>query len=203
MCFGCSIPLSSQSISFDLPCEDRVWDLGMNGLLEGLSTSSDSRVQLRKVLFELFSKDMVNTCNLLQNLSNFSRVILVCAVFETVIHAKSSPLSYNSFEDYKNGNLSATNTRDPLIEALRNCHMLWPAQLHDYWDGSASSYPELEGAMLLQFAIIQINRLNNASYSESLYSREAVIAATEVFCSIAKSGFDEVRCNHTEYQSTG
>lgn len=148
------------------------------------------------MLHGLFANTPNATPNL-QSLSNFGKEILVCAVLETMVHAKSSPLSYSSFEDYKDGNLSALNTREPLLKAMGICRVLWPAQLHDYYDKSAPSHPEIESTVMLLFAVMQINQTNDAPRGSC--SREAVVAATEVFCSIAKSGFREVsiRNSHT------
>ena len=128
----------------------------------------------------------------LQNLSSFSKDILVCGLLEAIINARSSPLSYSSSEDYENGNFSAAGTRGPLLQAAELCRMLWPGRLHDYWDKLAPSHPELEGAVNLRLAILQLNRVSGVARGSSSYSREAAVAATEVFCSIARSGFHEV-----------
>lgn len=191
ICYGHTIPLSSQSIIFDLPCEDGIWALDEQEFTERLLIFPDTRVSFWQALHGLFTNTATTTSDL-QSLSSFGKEALVCAVLETVIHAKSSPLSYSSFDDYKNGNASRLNARGPLLKAMGLCRMLWPAQLHKYWDKSAPSHPELESTVLLQFAVMQLNRANGASRSQSLYSRESVVAATEIFCSIAKAGFHEV-----------
>lgn len=138
----------------------------------------------------LFTSTPAATCNL-QNLSSFGKEILVCAVLETTANAKISPLSYSSFDDYQDGNLSTLNVKGPLFKTMRFCRTLWPAQLHNYYSKSAPSHPEIETTMLLLFAFIQLNRSNKTFNGQGLFSREAAVVATEVFCSIAKSGFHE------------
>ena len=151
----------------------------------------DTRVSFRKALHGLLTNTPAATSNL-QNLLSFGKEILVCAVLETIIHAKSSPLSYSSFDDYKNGNPSTLNAKGPLLEAMGLCRMLWPVQLHDCYDRSAPSHPEIESTVLLLFAAILLNRASDASCDRVVCSREAVVVATEIFCSIAKSGFHDV-----------
>ena len=191
ICYGHTIPLSAQSIPFNLPCDDDMWALDDQGFTERLSVFRDTRVSFRQTLHGLFTNTSTTTSNL-QNLAAFSKEILVCAVMETIAHANSSPLSYSSYEDYKNGNLASLNMRGPFLRAMGLCRILWPAKLHDYYDKSAPVHPEIESTILLLFAVMQLNRAGDASYDKSLCSREAVVVATEVFCSIAKSGFHDV-----------
>ena len=163
-----------------------------------LSVFLGTRFSFLQALHGLFTNTSTTISNL-QNLATFSKEILFCAVLETIIHAKSSRLSYSSYDNYKGGDLSSLSIKDPLLKAISFRQMLWPAQLHDYCDKSAPSHPEIESTILLLFAVVQLKQGSDTSSNESLSSREAVVVATEVFCSIANLGFHDI-ITHT-YES--
>lgn len=192
--------MSSHSITFNLPCDDGIWDLDDQAFTERLSVLLDNRISFRKALHILLTSTPAAACNL-QSLSSFGKEILVCAVLETMTNAKTSPLSYSSFDDYQDGNLATLNVKDPLFKAMGFCRMLWPAQLHDYYSKSATSHPDIESTVLLLFAFMQLNQSNKASGGQGHYSREAAVVATEVFCSIAKSGFHDASTPQLQAQS--
>lgn len=188
VCFGYAIPLTSQQIPFDLPCEEPVRAEGGQGLGD---RSRRRRLPFRKVLHGLLT-DNVGDMTCLLGLSSFAKDILICAVLETIICAASSPLSYATSEDYEGRNVRVISSRGPLLRALRLCGMLWPGRLHDYWDTLAPVHPELEGALMVRLAMLQLNRVGDSPYDGGTCSRQAAATATEVFCSIGKSGFQEV-----------
>lgn len=128
----------------------------------------------------------------LLSLSSFAKDILICAVLETIMNTASSPLSYATFEDYESGNLPAVGTRSPLLGALRVCETLWPGRLHEYWDALSPAHPELEGALMVRLAVVRLSRADDPTQGGRPCARQAAATATEVFCSIARSRFQEV-----------
>lgn len=56
---------------------------------------------------------------------------------------------------------------------------------------AVASHTEIDSTVLLLFAFIQVTRSKETSNRQGLFSREAAVVATEVFCSITKSGFHD------------
>ena len=184
--------IKSQQCPLNLPCDATLWEAETEEawrLAEADLHASSAETNFQEALHALIRRDALHGYGL-EDCSAFNQYVMLYALLETFMTAKSLAANYHSCQDWQHSNSQAFIPRGDFTEALDMCKSLWWASTENLWQTTACSHPRPENIMLLRYLYIVLHSsLAVTGEQPRAYNALAVQAALETFVGCSETGF--------------